>query len=143
MDGDTRKTLVEHWNGSDWTIAAAPSPGSESSALLGAASTGGDDVWAVGDVILHWDGKTWSRVPAHFWFTLNDVRGLARDDVWAVGEEGVLHWDGKAWTVVEVEREAVRRAEKQLRLIAFGIPAWRSAGMPAAAPDDAAPATPA
>jgi AcrR family transcriptional regulator len=32
----------------------------------------------------------------------------------------------------EVEREAVRRAEKQLRLIAFGIPAWRSAGARAA-----------
>jgi len=31
----------------------------------------------------------------------------------------------------EVEREIVRRAEKQLRLIAFGIPAWRSEGMPA------------
>jgi AcrR family transcriptional regulator len=27
----------------------------------------------------------------------------------------------------EVEQEIVRRAEKQLRLIAFGIPAWRSA----------------
>lgn len=30
----------------------------------------------------------------------------------------------------EAEREIVRRAEKQLRLIAFGIPAWRSAGAP-------------
>jgi AcrR family transcriptional regulator len=28
----------------------------------------------------------------------------------------------------EVEREIVRRAEKQLRLIAFGVPMWRSAG---------------
>lgn len=33
----------------------------------------------------------------------------------------------------EVEQEIVRRAEKQLRLIVLGIPAWRSAGM--AAPD--------
>src|SRR5437868_13527222 len=28
----------------------------------------------------------------------------------------------------EVEQEIVRRAEKQLRLIAFGVPLWRSAG---------------
>src|SRR5829696_4865408 len=31
----------------------------------------------------------------------------------------------------EIEREIVRRAEKQLRLIVFGIPAWRSEGVPA------------
>jgi AcrR family transcriptional regulator len=42
----------------------------------------------------------------------------------------------------EVEREIVRRAEKQLRLIAFGVPMWRSggAGAAAAGPDDAQPA---
>jgi AcrR family transcriptional regulator len=34
----------------------------------------------------------------------------------------------------EVEREVVRRAEKQLRLIAFGVPMWRSGG---ATPDPA------
>lgn len=33
----------------------------------------------------------------------------------------------------EVEVEIVRRAQKQLRLIAFGIPAWRSAGAETAA----------
>ncbi len=31
----------------------------------------------------------------------------------------------------EVEQEIVRRAEKQLRLIAFGVPAWNSAGVAA------------
>lgn len=30
----------------------------------------------------------------------------------------------------EVEEEIVKRAEKQLRLIVLGIPAWRSSGMP-------------
>ncbi|HZV72164.1 MAG TPA: TetR family transcriptional regulator [Conexibacter sp.] len=42
----------------------------------------------------------------------------------------------------EAEREIVRRAEKQLRLIAFGVPVWRSEG--AAAPDagDGEPAAP-
>ena len=38
----------------------------------------------------------------------------------------------------EVEREIVRRAEKQLRLIAFGVPLWRSAG--AGATDEGQPA---
>lgn len=39
----------------------------------------------------------------------------------------------------EVEREIVRRAEKQLRLIVLGVPAWRSAGAvtPAAAGEPA------
>ncbi len=31
---------------------------------------------------------------------------------------------------VEFEREIVRRAEKQLLLIALGVPAWRSGGVP-------------
>jgi len=37
----------------------------------------------------------------------------------------------------EVEREIVRRAEKQLLLIALGVPAWRGAGAPAAEADAA------
>jgi hypothetical protein len=83
-----------------------------------------DDAWAVGQyvpapftaqpLIEHWDGVTWSVVPAapppfgdqnH----LFGVAALSSDDAWAVGYYGVQtkpyrplieHWDGTAWSWV-------------------------------------------
>lgn len=65
-----------------------------------------DDVWAVGDVVEHWDGAGWSQVPSPNPFYLFGVAAISSDDVWAVGGDDnfahtwIQHWDGSAWTRV-------------------------------------------
>ena len=67
-----------------------------------------DDLFAVGgdlgdpgeELILHYDGATWSRMQADA-PTLWWVHGFGPDDVWAVGEHGtIVHYDGSGWTTV-------------------------------------------
>jgi hypothetical protein len=121
------RTLVEHWNGSTWSIV--PSRNATSSNLLtGVAAIAGSNVWAVGytittdgsnqpdrTLIEHWDGTRWSVVaspsPASN-DTLTGVAARSAGDVWAVGtrqdRSGAIpidrtlteHWNGTTWSVV-------------------------------------------
>lgn len=59
-----------------------------------------DDVWAVGEesTVLHWDGKTWTRLETPFDGrsevdrpALSAVWGSSPTDVWAVGTGTILH----------------------------------------------------
>src|SRR3954466_4464691 len=43
------KTLVEHWNGSVWSIVPSPNGGEFTNGLLSVAALGPNDVWAVGN----------------------------------------------------------------------------------------------
>ena len=64
-------TLIEHWNGSSWSIVPSPTPGADPG-LTGVAARGPDDVYAVGSnvpsvnggtvqgMILRWNGSAWS-----------------------------------------------------------------------------------
>ncbi len=111
--------LIEHWNGSKWSITAGPQPGGQSGSDLYAVSPiAPNDVWAVGYVqersaqtlTEHWNGKKWSVVPSpdisqgsHM---LRSVIALSAKDVWAVGyvvDTGslLLHWNGSSWSVVK------------------------------------------
>ena len=47
------RTLIEHWNGSTWSVVASPNVGGNDNLLNGVAAAG--DVWAVGssDVFAH------------------------------------------------------------------------------------------
>src|SRR2546430_10535908 len=65
-------TLVEHWDGTQWSIVPSPAPG-QASALYGVTAISTDNVWAVGEyfngtedqtLIEHWDGTQWSIVPS-------------------------------------------------------------------------------
>src|SRR5258708_2001779 len=65
------KTLIEHWNGSAWSIVSSPNP-TTSQDLYGVAAVSTSDVWAVGfgggpsgftAVIEHWDGSSWKLAP--------------------------------------------------------------------------------
>jgi hypothetical protein len=121
------RTLVEHWNGSTWSIV--PSRNATSSNLLtGVAAVAANDVWAVGYTITtdgtnqpdrtlveHWDGEAWSVVaspsPASN-DVLSGVAARSAGDVWAVGtrqdHSGAIpidrtlteHWNGTTWSVV-------------------------------------------
>lgn len=77
--------------------------------------TSAQDAWAVGalgtlpvskTVIVHWNGKTWTKVPSPSppQSGLADVAATSADNAWAVGTYGIthpktliLHWNGTAW----------------------------------------------
>ena len=44
----TAGTLIEHWNGSHWTVVSSPTPGLLGYELTGVAAVSDHDVWAVG-----------------------------------------------------------------------------------------------
>jgi hypothetical protein len=109
----TDKTLIEHYDGSRWTVSQnVPSPGS-SAALQGVTATSAADVWAVGNgpgggvLVLHWNGSAWAVSPAPTLFgVLTGVAATTPGNAWAVGYVGqgfgfvpvVLHWNGRDWT---------------------------------------------
>jgi hypothetical protein len=103
-------TLVQHWNGSEWSVVPSPSVGR----LTGVAVVNANDVWAVGNgASMHWNGSAWSTVPISgpdgSISRLTGVVAVGPDDVWAVGyyvnivnrnNTVTVHWDGTAWSVV-------------------------------------------
>ncbi len=116
--GAPSRTLIEHWDGTAWSIIPSPNKGPFPNGLAAVAAVAPDDVWAVGSwftkgfvdrtLILHWDGTAWTRVPSpNADVADNDlvsIAAIATDDVWAVGLHGLhtltMHWDGTAWTIV-------------------------------------------
>jgi len=98
------KTLIEHWNGSAWSLVASPSPASNDT-LSGVAARSASDVWAVGarqdrsgpipidrTLTEHWNGSAWSVVASPNVGgndnLLNGV-GATSGDVWTVGSSEV------------------------------------------------------
>jgi hypothetical protein len=115
------QVLVEHWDGSAWTIEHAPSPLDRENQLNAVAVAAPDDVWAVGfavagnvatTLIEHWDGRAWSVVETpdltsdQSGASLNSLEIVSPTDIWAGGSQpsgGLIeHWDGTEWTVVEI-----------------------------------------
>jgi WD40 repeat protein/photosystem II stability/assembly factor-like uncharacterized protein len=125
--------LIEHWDGKSWNLVAGPDLGKQGSqgsqgSLSAVSAAATDDVWAVGSyendkvdqpptqlLTLHWDGRSWSVVPAATAGripTLDAVAAISANDVWAVGSyygdmigqaPGLPlteHWDGTQWRVV-------------------------------------------
>jgi hypothetical protein len=65
--GPQCKSLIEHWDGTRWTLLASPNPASfYLNTLLGIRAASRTDIYAVGStdfdstLILHWNGKAWS-----------------------------------------------------------------------------------
>jgi hypothetical protein len=111
------RVLIEHWNGSEWKLISAPSPGTNWNQLTAVSASGSNDVWAVGwqqsdgpqtPLIEHWDGRQWTVVPASAGARgqLQAVRAISPGLAWAVGSpemdgsQRVLRWDGAKWSVM-------------------------------------------
>jgi hypothetical protein len=60
-----------------------------------------DDVWAGGQVILHFDGTSFMPVSTPTPVYVTDFWGFAPNDLYAVSGDKLLHWDGAAWSVVD------------------------------------------
>src|SRR6266568_4010065 len=118
------KTLIEHWDGTRWSVVKSPNTSASINILEAVAAVSANDVWAVGTglngdedatLTLHWNGAAWSLVPSpnvepEVDNGLAAVTAIASDDVWAVGTQQptsltaphtlTLHWDGTAWSIV-------------------------------------------
>ncbi|HKP52338.1 MAG TPA: S-layer homology domain-containing protein [Chloroflexia bacterium] len=121
------KTLIEHWDGTQWSVISSPNPGLTRNELYGVFAVAPNDVWAVGHyfvvigsdnvyqtLTLHWDGAAWTHIPSPNLGTWNNylrgVTAVSANDVWAVGsyvpslsspeQTLMLHWDGAAWSAM-------------------------------------------
>jgi len=119
-----QKTLIEHYDGTLWTIIASPNPASIAAYLSSLVAFASDNVWASGyyisnsgvyrTLVEHWDGGSWTIVPSPNAGAgdnaLNCIAGTQPNDIWAVGYGSlglgsaaatlVLHFDGTSWSVV-------------------------------------------
>ena len=119
------QTLVEHWNGTSWSVIPSPNPGSSSfNKLMGVTALSSSNAWAVGyyqnnsgsvsTLVEHWNGSVWSVVaspnPAGFIASqLFAVSAFSANNIWAAGtsqtSNNVMqtlteHWNGTAWSVI-------------------------------------------
>jgi hypothetical protein len=112
-----RQTLIEHWNGRQWSIVASPNVAALDNGLTAVSAVSATDVWAVGTssgtngyqtLIEHWNGTSWRIVSNPGVGMLNGVAAIATNNVWAVGSRAstnniqtlIEHWDGRQWNVV-------------------------------------------
>src|SRR5258708_28688149 len=113
--------LIEHWNGSRWSVTPSPANGGT---LQGVAAVSPTDAWAVGSsvsgggaLIEHWNGKQWSLIPNPFpilYINFRGITALSANDVWAVGafttdthtqsinatHTVIAHWNGQRCSII-------------------------------------------
>ena len=127
-----QQNLIEHFNGSAWSIVPGPKGRRHTGSMLTSVSASSPtDAWAVGfynnadeyprALALHWDGATWKQVETHtfglcyFWRYFNgvSVNPTNARDVWAVGwsmhecsyptQLGIAeHWNGTSWSLIKL-----------------------------------------
>jgi hypothetical protein len=114
--------LIEHWNGTAWSIVPSPNPGPDGDNLTGVTAISANDAWAAGyysngdqelPLFEHWNGTAWSvvnvpSVPNSINF-VSAISAVSTNSVWAVGntiddnsgntDELILHWNGTQWSV--------------------------------------------
>jgi hypothetical protein len=118
-------TLIEHWNGSAWSVSSKDAITGYAAGLTGVVDLSPDDAWAVGDqnsggLIEQWNGLTWSPValpdPAFTPSSTNPISADSPTDIWVVGSSinlttdatipEALHFTGAGWSVVPLAQPA-------------------------------------
>jgi phosphoesterase family protein len=118
-----QQTLVEHFDGTSWTVVPSPNPGALQNILYGVAAISDSDVWAVGamqdanalwhTLAEHWNGSAWTVVPTVDAGTSGNqffaVTAVSSTNVYATGQQSgtgfpnnslVEQWNGTAWSLV-------------------------------------------
>lgn len=113
----TEQTLVEHWDGSSWSVVPSLNVGSGDNLLYSVAAISPTDVWVVGNgsgqpQIEQWDGSSWTIVPSAAPGTSNysfdAIAAVSANDIWVAGSytKGIHsktlieHWNSKKWSIV-------------------------------------------
>jgi len=115
--------LIEHYDGSAWTVDAVPAQTNFDVHLNAVRGTSASNAWAVGStqkkrggllrtVIDHWDGTSWTRQPSPTFVGVSTqllgVAATSASDAWAVGGTDsfavIEHDDGTSWTNVPFSR---------------------------------------
>lgn len=124
----TLQTLIEHWNGTAWSIVRSSGPSTDNNILASVAAISPGNIWAVGyyqdangfDETLteHWNGGYWAVVSSPNVQTdidYNYLAGVARipssSHLWTVGysqpemcpcneQTLVEEWSGGMWNIV-------------------------------------------
>lgn len=118
MSDGGQQTLLEHYNGSQWSIAPSPAQAKDGD-LFGVAAIAANNVWAVGrdnqagSLIIHYDGNKWSTVtsqsPGNTTNILFGITAASATDIWAVGQEIdnsqaytlTEHYNGSTWSIMQ------------------------------------------
>ncbi|MDQ5824496.1 MAG: S-layer homology domain-containing protein [Chloroflexota bacterium] len=124
-DGPTssNRTLIEHWNGTEWVRVPSYNEGTDDNILRGVVAVSANDAWAVGSyydtaaskwrsLIVRWNGTSWYRVsapsPPGFDEELFAISKVDGNNIWAVGyyeptdgdRQGLtMRWTGAAWSL--------------------------------------------
>lgn len=117
------RSLIESWDGTNWSVASSPSPGVQRTILWGTAAVSDTDVWAVGaemdaasvwhSLAEHFDGTSWTVSPTvdpdPSGNVLFGIHAVSSGSVYAVGERSatafpdhalIEHWNGSTWSVL-------------------------------------------
>ncbi|MHB8599507.1 MAG: hypothetical protein ACYDER_22175 [Ktedonobacteraceae bacterium] len=123
-----QRGLIEHWDGTKWSIVSSPNLNGLQSMLYGMTAVSTNDVWATGvslnysagttkTLVEHWDGTHWSVMSspnAGAGNVLGQITAISANNVWAVGYSFATkidqsnnvsrtlteHWNGSQWSVV-------------------------------------------
>ena len=119
--GSVYQTLIEHWDGSSWSIVASPNGSTYDNQLFGVTCTSESQCFAVGTMqndhtgnlqtlVERWDGSSWSIVNspnAANWDRLFNVTCISETQCFAVGfyltnynHPLIEQWNGSSWSVV-------------------------------------------
>jgi hypothetical protein len=93
------QTLIEFWNGSNWSVVSSPFLGPAQNSFSGVAAVAANNVWAVGNyidssgnqqtLIEQWNGSSWNIVASPMLGSPTLFSGITRvpgsTQVWAVG----------------------------------------------------------
>jgi len=118
--------LIEHWDGSSWSIVSSPNKGSNSSQFSAITAVSAKNIWAVGSfqkgsfpgtfqtLVEQWNGSAWTIVKSPNVKALNNslsaVTATSAHDIWAVGsafnpsgntaQTLIEHFNGSQWSIV-------------------------------------------
>jgi hypothetical protein len=115
IDDAGYRSLVEHWNGSAWSLV--PAATFNNVTLNGVVALAPDDVWAVGSLLEHWDGAAWTTFSIGASNFFRDLSAQGSAGIWAAGNHYVqpvgplltntAHFDGVSWNRIRA-RDALR-----------------------------------
>ena len=120
------QALIEHWNGTKWSVVPGPRSGGQATDLTAVAAISPKQAWAIGYgtvrgrasmVFMGWNGTSWRHLPSPIGTFPGGLAVISASDIWLAGEEGAKksaatyhtvleHWDGSKWKIVPAPNQS-------------------------------------